>query len=54
MKHATPTKVRVVEPGGRTYTLSNTFPSRAEARAQIKVWRAAKLFDGCTLTTMPA
>lgn len=54
MKKATPTKVRVVEADGRTYTLSNTFASRGEARAAIKGWRKAKLFDGCKLSTIPA
>lgn len=54
MKKATPTKVRVVEADGRVYTLSNVFPSREEARAQIRAWRAAKLFNGCTLTPVPA
>lgn len=54
MKGQRPTKVRVVEADGRAYIMSNTFPSRAEARAAIKGWKAAKLFDGCKLTTVPA
>lgn len=54
MKKATPTKVRVVEPDGRVYTLSNVFESRAQARAQIKRWKRAQLFEGCALTPVPA
>lgn len=54
MKKATPTRVRVVEADGRTYIMSNVFESRAQARAQIKRWKAAQLFDGCKLTPVPA